>query len=103
MSSVAPSAPYSLTVRLAIKNRPGMLGRVGLLDSRARTVNDEMKLAAAHAIAGCVSRSELGPEDIIPSIFNKSVAPAVAAGVARAAHETRAARRRRRPDARASR
>ncbi len=74
----------------------------GLLDSRARTVNDEMKLAAARAIAGCVSRSELGPEYIIPSVFNKSVAPAVAAGVARAAHETGAARRRR-PDARAIR
>ena len=79
---------------------PGMFR--GLLDSRARMVNDEMKLAAAHAIAGCVARSELGPEYIIPSVFNKSVAPAVAAGVARAAHETGAARRRR-PNVRASR
>jgi malate dehydrogenase (oxaloacetate-decarboxylating) len=68
----------------------------GLLDSRARTVNDEMKLAAARAIAACVGRSELGPEYIIPSVFNKTVAPAVAAGVARAAHETGVARRRRR-------
>src|SRR5438309_1539566 len=68
----------------------------GLLDSRARTVNDEMKLAAAHAIAACVSRSELGPEYIIPSVFNKAVAPAVAEAVARAAHRTGAARRRRR-------
>ena len=67
----------------------------GLLDSRARTVNDEMKLAAAHALAACVSRSELGAEYIIPSVFNKAVAPAVAAGVARAAHETGVARRRR--------
>ena len=68
----------------------------GLLDSRARTVNDEMKLAAARALAACVGRSELSAEYIIPSVFNKSVAPAVAEGVARAAWETGAARRRRR-------
>jgi malate dehydrogenase (oxaloacetate-decarboxylating) len=68
----------------------------GLLDSRARTVNDEMKVAAAHAIAACVSRSELGEEYIIPSVFNKNVASAVADGVARAAHATDVARRRRR-------
>jgi malate dehydrogenase (oxaloacetate-decarboxylating) len=72
----------------------------GLLDSRARTVNDEMKLAAARAIAGCVSRGELGEEYIIPSVFNKNVAPAVADEVARAAHATGMARRRaRRRDA----
>jgi malate dehydrogenase (oxaloacetate-decarboxylating) len=70
----------------------------GLLDARARTVNDEMKLAAARALAGCVSRSELGAEYIIPSVFNKNVAPAVAEGVARAAHETATARRRRHRD-----
>jgi malate dehydrogenase (oxaloacetate-decarboxylating) len=68
----------------------------GLLDSRARVVNDEMKLAAARAIAGCVSRRELSEEYIIPSVFNKAVAPAVAEAVARAAHETGIARRRRR-------
>jgi malate dehydrogenase (oxaloacetate-decarboxylating) len=70
----------------------------GLLDSRARTVNDEMKLAAARALAGCVSRSQLSAEYIIPSVFNKAVAPAVAEGVARAAWETGIARRRRRVD-----
>ena len=70
----------------------------GLLDSRARTVNDEMKVAAARAIAGCVSRSELSEEYIIPSVFNKNVAPSVAQAVARAAHATGVARRRRRLD-----
>ena len=70
----------------------------GLLDSRARTVNDEMKLAAARALAGCVARNELSAEYIIPSVFNKTVAPAVAEGVARAAWETGIARRRRRFD-----
>jgi malate dehydrogenase (oxaloacetate-decarboxylating) len=70
----------------------------GLLDSRARTVNDEMKVAAARAVAGCVSRGELSEEYIIPSVFNKNVAPAVAEAVARAAHATGVARRRRRLD-----
>jgi malate dehydrogenase (oxaloacetate-decarboxylating) len=70
----------------------------GLLDSRARMVNDEMKLAAAQAIAACVSQSELSEEYIIPSVFNKHVAPVVAEGVARAAWETGVARRRRRVD-----
>jgi malate dehydrogenase (oxaloacetate-decarboxylating) len=68
----------------------------GLLDSRARTVNDEMKLAAARALAAAVPRSELSAEYIIPSVFNKAVAPAVAEGVARAAHQTGVARRQRR-------
>ncbi len=68
----------------------------GLLDSRARTVNDEMKLAAARALAAAVPRGELSAEYIIPSVFNKAVAPAVAEGVARAAHQTGVARRRRR-------
>jgi malate dehydrogenase (oxaloacetate-decarboxylating) len=68
----------------------------GLLDSRARTVNDEMKLAAARALASAVTSSELGEEYIIPSVFNKAVAPAVAEGVARAAHATGVAQRRRR-------
>jgi malate dehydrogenase (oxaloacetate-decarboxylating) len=70
----------------------------GLLDSRARTVNDEMKVAAAHAIAACVGPGELSEEYIIPSVFNKNVAPAVAEAVARAAHATGVARRRRRLD-----
>ena len=67
----------------------------GLLDSRARSVNDEMKIAAAHAIAACVGKDELGPEYIIPSVFNKKVAPAVAREVVRAAQRTGVAHRRR--------
>ncbi len=70
----------------------------GLLDSRARSVNDEMKIAAAHAIASCVGRGELGPEYIIPSVFNKKVASTVAREVTRAAQRTGVARRRRRID-----
>jgi malate dehydrogenase (oxaloacetate-decarboxylating) len=67
----------------------------GLLDSRARTVNDEMKVAAARALAACVTRGELSEEYIIPSVFNKNVAPAVAEGVSRAATATGVGRRRR--------
>ncbi|MFQ5898736.1 MAG: malic enzyme-like NAD(P)-binding protein [Candidatus Methylomirabilia bacterium] len=67
----------------------------GLLDVRARTVTDEMKIAAAHGIANIVSKSELTEEYITPSVFDKRVVAAVAAGVARVAQETGAARRRR--------
>jgi malate dehydrogenase (oxaloacetate-decarboxylating) len=53
----------------------------GLLDSGARQVTDLMKLAAARAIADAVG-DDLHPEYIIPSVFNRAVAPAVAAAVA---------------------
>jgi malate dehydrogenase (oxaloacetate-decarboxylating) len=67
----------------------------GMLDVRARRVNDEMKLAAAQALAGIVSRSELSEEYITPSMFDSRVVPAVAAAVAEAAVKTGVARRRR--------
>ncbi|MEK6666619.1 MAG: malic enzyme-like NAD(P)-binding protein [candidate division NC10 bacterium] len=67
----------------------------GLLDVRARTVNDEMKIAAAHAIANIVSKSELNSEYITPSVFDKRVVEAVASAVAQAAYDTGVARRKR--------
>ncbi len=67
----------------------------GLLDVRARTVNDEMKVAAAHAIANIVSKSELNAEYITPSVFDKRVVEAVASAVAQAAYDTGVARRKR--------
>ena len=54
----------------------------GALDVRAATITEEMKLAAARAIAAIVSESELREDYIIPSVFNREVAPAVAAAVA---------------------
>jgi malate dehydrogenase (oxaloacetate-decarboxylating) len=69
----------------------------GMLDVRARRVNDQMKLAAAHALAGLVSRDELGPEYITPSMFDRRVVPAVAGAVSDAAVRTGVARRRPRP------
>jgi malate dehydrogenase (oxaloacetate-decarboxylating) len=53
-----------------------------------------MKLAAAAAIAGCISRDELGEEYIVPSIFNKQVTRRVAHAVEVAAHDTGVAKRR---------
>jgi len=65
----------------------------GLLDARASTVNDEMKLAAAHAIAGVVGRGELHEDYLMPSVFDRRVAPAVAAAVLKAATSSGVARR----------
>ena len=65
----------------------------GMLDVRARLVNDEMKLAAAHAIAACVSPGDLNEEYIIPSMFDRSVARNVARAVADAAHKSGVAQR----------
>ena len=69
----------------------------GALDVRAATINEEMKLAAAEAIAAVVKPEELSPEYVIPSVFNREVAPLVAAAVAAAAESTGVARRRRAP------
>jgi malate dehydrogenase (oxaloacetate-decarboxylating) len=66
----------------------------GLLDCRARRVTDEMKLAAAEAVASIVGRNELHEEYVIPSVFNKKVAPAVARAVVKAASKAGVARRR---------
>jgi malate dehydrogenase (oxaloacetate-decarboxylating) len=65
----------------------------GALDVRATTINEEMKLAAAQAIAAVISDDELDADYIIPSAFNRDVAPAVAARVAEAAVRTGVARR----------
>jgi malate dehydrogenase (oxaloacetate-decarboxylating) len=54
----------------------------GALDAEARQITEEMKLAAAHAIASVVHDDELGPSYIVPSVFNPAVAPAVAEAVA---------------------
>src|SRR4051794_17466058 len=67
----------------------------GALDVRARGIDEAMKLAAARAIASAIPQSDLGPEYIIPSVFNRAVAPAVADAVAKAAIESGIARRER--------
>jgi malate dehydrogenase (oxaloacetate-decarboxylating) len=57
----------------------------GALDVRARAIDEPMKLAAAQAIAGIVQDDELAADYIVPSVFNREVAPAVAAAVSKAA------------------
>jgi malate dehydrogenase (oxaloacetate-decarboxylating) len=57
----------------------------GALDARASEITDAMKVAAAEAIAGAIPLEELGPDYIVPSVFNREVAPLVAAAVAEAA------------------
>ncbi|HKP90910.1 MAG TPA: NAD-dependent malic enzyme [Thermoleophilaceae bacterium] len=65
----------------------------GALDVRASAINEEMKLAAARAIAGVIGDDELHAEYIIPSVFNRRVVEAIAAGVADAAVASGVARR----------
>ena len=64
----------------------------GALDVRASDINDEMKIAAANAIAGIVSDAELNPDYILPDAFDARVGKAVAAAVAQAARDTGVAR-----------
>jgi malate dehydrogenase (oxaloacetate-decarboxylating) len=67
----------------------------GALEVRARTINEEMKLAAAHAIARVIPDEELHADYIIPSVFNRRVAETVAEEVANAAVASGVARRKR--------
>jgi len=64
----------------------------GALDVRARDINDEMKIAAAYALAGLVSGAELAPDYILPAPFDPRVKTAVANAVADAARKSGVAR-----------
>lgn len=64
----------------------------GALDVRARRINEEMKLAAAYAIAGLIAEQDLREDFVVVDAFDPRVAPAVAAAVAKAAMETGVAR-----------
>lgn len=64
----------------------------GALDVRAREINEQMKVAAAYAIANSIPDSELNEEYIMPKSFNKDVQMAVAAAVRKAAIESGAAK-----------
>ena len=64
----------------------------GVLDVRASEINDEMKIAAAQAIAGLIDEKELRADYVIPDAFDERVAQAVAQAVARAARDTGVAR-----------
>ncbi len=64
----------------------------GALDVRATDVNEEMKIAAAYAIASLISADELDEEHVITTPFDERVAPTVAAAVAKAAQDSGVAR-----------
>jgi malate dehydrogenase (oxaloacetate-decarboxylating) len=95
------AAPYVRIMATGRSDYPNQINNVlgfpgifrGALDCRARIINDEMKRAAAHAIADVIPTEDLNEEYIIPSVFNKAVVQAVAQAVADAAYRTGVARR----------
>jgi malate dehydrogenase (oxaloacetate-decarboxylating) len=84
------AAPYVRIMATGRSDYPNQINNVlcfpgifrGALDVRAPAITEEMKMAAAHAIAAIVEEKELREDYIIPSVFNRDVAPAVAAAVA---------------------
>ena len=94
------AAPYVRIMATGRSDYPNQINNVlcfpgvfrGALDVRAPTITEEMKMAAARAIAAIVDESELRDDYIIPSVFNRDVAPAVAAAVAEQARAAGTAR-----------
>jgi malate dehydrogenase (oxaloacetate-decarboxylating) len=84
------AAPYVRIMATGRSDYPNQINNVlcfpgifrGALDVRARSITEEMKMAAAQAIAAIVPEEELREDYIIPSVFNRDVAPAVASAVA---------------------
>ena len=93
--------PYVAVMATGRSDYPNQINNVlcfpgifrGALDARASCINEEMKLAAAHAIAAAIGPDELHAEYIVPSVFDKRIAEAVARAVGEAAHLTGVARR----------
>src|SRR6478735_9354050 len=91
----AEAAPYARIVATGRSDYPNQINHVlcfpglfrGALDVRARAITEEMKMAAARGIAAIIPDSELREDYIVPSVFNRDVAPAVAAAVAEQAKE----------------
>jgi malate dehydrogenase (oxaloacetate-decarboxylating) len=87
------AAPFARIVATGRSDYPNQINNVlafpgvfrGALDARAPQITEAMKLAAARAIAGCVPEAELREDLIIPSVFDRAVAPAVADAVRAAA------------------
>ena len=96
---VAPeeAAEYARILATGRSDYPNQINNVlcfpgifrGALDARATEITEQMKTAAARAIAGIVPTEELREDYIIPSVFNRDVAPAVAAAVAAEANAAR--------------
>lgn len=100
---ILPEEAYAMGARIVATGRsdyPNQLNNVlafpgifrGALDVRASDINDEMKVAAAFAIAGLVSDEELAADYILPAAFDGRIRDAVALAVAKAARESGVAR-----------
>ncbi|MFN2455310.1 MAG: NAD-dependent malic enzyme [Pyrinomonadaceae bacterium] len=97
------AAPFVTVMATGRSDYPNQINNVlcfpgifrGALAARASQINEEMKLAAAHAIAGIVKPEELHADYIIPSVFDKRVAESVSRDVEEAAYRTGVARRER--------
>jgi len=95
------AAPYVAVMATGRSDYPNQVNNLlafpgifrGALDCRASRITDNMKLAAAKAIAGIITDAERGPEYVIPSVFDTRVVDAVARDVAAAAGEDGVARR----------
>jgi malate dehydrogenase (oxaloacetate-decarboxylating) len=95
------AGPYVRVMATGRSDYPNQINNVlafpgifrGALDCGARQISEEMKVAAAEAIAGCIGDDELNEDYIIPSVFNRNVAPRVSAAVIRVAQEQGLARR----------
>jgi malate dehydrogenase (oxaloacetate-decarboxylating) len=93
------AAQYARIVATGRSDYPNQINNVlcfpgifrGALDVRAHAITEEMKMAAGRAIAEIIPESELREDYIVPSVFNRDVAPAVAAAVAERAKEQGAA------------
>ncbi|MEA2309613.1 MAG: hypothetical protein QOI65_1899 [Thermoleophilaceae bacterium] len=94
------AAPYVRVMATGRSDYPNQINNVlafpgvfrGALDVRASEITEEMKLAAAHGIAGVVTDDELAEDNIIPTVFNREVSHAVAEAVSREAMRSGVAR-----------
>jgi malate dehydrogenase (oxaloacetate-decarboxylating) len=97
------AAPHVAVMATGRSDYPNQINNVlcfpgifrGALACRASRINEEMKLAAASAIASIITDEELHPDYIVPSVFDKRVAEAVSREVEEAAYRTGVARRER--------
>ena len=93
--------PYVAVMATGRRDYPNQINNVlcfpgifrGAIDSRSSIINEEMKMAAAEAIAHSIDENHLAPDYIIPSVFDQTVVPAVSEAVQQAAIDTGVARR----------
>ena len=93
--------PYVAVMATGRSDYPNQINNVlcfpgifrGAIDSRSSIINEEMKMAAAEAIAHSIDANHLAPDYIIPSVFDQTVVPAVSEAVQQAAIDTGVARR----------